>query len=172
LLLVLTEEVHSADPSTLGNNSQPVEEEQKFRRILVAINGSERSARALNLAIRMARNEGAELTVLHVNVVSRSFYSGEGGHRLSEIEGKTRMEGERIMTGALTEAMRKGMKPKTALLSAIDTPAPAIVRYARESKIDLVVVGTRGFRGLRRIFIGSIASEIIRDSPCPVLVAR
>jgi len=52
------------------------------------------------------------------------------------------------------------------------SPADAIVSYADEHDVDLVVAGTHGRRGLRRLFIGSVAEEVLRRAPCPVLTVR
>lgn len=53
-----------------------------------------------------------------------------------------------------------------------EAPADGIIGYAEEQDVDLVVVGTRGRRGLQRLLIGSVSEEVIRDAPCPVLTVR
>src|SRR5690606_34769986 len=50
--------------------------------------------------------------------------------------------------------------------------APAILQYARDQEMDLVVMGTHGRRGLRRLFLGSVAEEVVRLSVCPVLTVH
>lgn len=143
-----------------------------FRRILVAIDGSECAERALSRAVQLAKSETAELTILHVMVVSLALYSGDIREPFEAVEEAVGKRGERIILSATTEAEKQGIVPKTALLEHIDSPVKAITDYAEKNSADLIVIGTRGLGGFKRLLLGSVASDVVRYAPCPVLVVR
>jgi len=62
------------------------------------------------------------------------------------------------------------LKVETVLLEG--RPADEVVKFAAKKKIDLIVIGTQGKRGLERLLLGSVAEEIIRSAPCKVLVVK
>jgi nucleotide-binding universal stress UspA family protein len=63
-------------------------------------------------------------------------------------------------------------RPELELHLLAGPPAKEIVRVARSVGADLVIVGTHGRRGVRRLVLGSVAEEVLRSAPCPVLVVR
>lgn len=58
------------------------------------------------------------------------------------------------------------------VLRVSDTPVLAIVSYAKDANIDLIVIGTHGRRGMAHLFRGSVAEKVVRTAPCPVLTVR
>ncbi|MBI1744205.1 universal stress protein [Candidatus Acetothermia bacterium] len=98
-------------------------------------------------------------------------YSGLSGLAEAEILEQLNDEGKKIL--ARTEKLIQ-----TAGLDEVDGlveeghPAETILRYAKENKIDLIVMGTHGRRGLNRILLGSVAEEVVRRSPVPVITVR
>jgi nucleotide-binding universal stress UspA family protein len=57
-------------------------------------------------------------------------------------------------------------------ITVSDSPAQAILAYARDAQIDLIIAGTHGRRGLAHFFMGSVAQELVRSATCPVLTIR
>lgn len=139
-------------------------------KILCAIDFGESSRSALELSADLARRFGAELILVHVWRGPRSVSerialatpapSADGDEELvRKLEG-WKLEAERIA----------GRNARTIVANG--TPAAEVSRLAADEKVDLVVVGTRGRKGIERAVLGSVAEAIVRHAPCPVLVAR
>jgi universal stress protein A len=142
--------------------------EHDFKRILCGTDFTERSFRALDYALRLARLADAVLVVAHfVHVPTPDIYAHEPWPRTFE-EAKARA------AQALRElhATRLGDYPKTELVVEIGTPAEMLLELARERQIDLVVTATHGRSELAELIMGSTAEKLIRHAPCPVLVVR
>ena len=139
----------------------------EFRRICCPIDFSESSRAALELAARLARRDGAALTLLHV---TGTHWPGKQG----EIIPRPRSSGKdetTILAEWTAEAERlAGSTVSSVLLSA--PAAPAIVGFARDDATDLIVMSSHGRTGFRRLVLGSVAEEVLRTASCPVLIVR
>jgi universal stress protein A len=140
-----------------------------FRSILVPVDYSEPSRRALELALSLA--EGAEVTVVHV--WDRPAYVGDevvahpdGSRRLlSEL---IRDNAERDMAEFCAQVqLRPGQQFKRHLISG--DPVTAIIAEASKPGYDVLVVGTHGRTGVTKLLLGSVTEKLIRLSPIPVL---
>jgi nucleotide-binding universal stress UspA family protein len=141
-----------------------------WSKICCAIDFSESSRLALEQAADLAARSGAELTLVHVHVpiphAALDVLTGapEGAsaaaQELEKLLSQWRADAERLSGRAARVALRSG------------DPADQLVKFARESGSDLVVVGTHGRRGLRRLVLGSVAERVLRTAPCPVLAVR
>lgn len=145
---------------------------QLYRRIVVAIDGSPCSEKALNEAVRIAKCEGASLTVLHVMVVPSALFSPNVRQPIERVELDERARGERLLAAAAAKAKESGVEPRRALIEGMDSAINGIADYAAKNKFDLVVVGTRGLTGIKRLLIGSVAAGVVRCSPCTVMVVK
>ena len=143
-----------------------------IKSILVGIDGSENAIRAVKVASQIAKNNQAELTILHVMAIPSSVYSGNVYVPLDKIEEKMKLSGEKFVATAVSFAEEKGIKPKTVIAEGIDSPARKITTYSEDNNIDLIVVGTRGLGGFKRLLLGSVASEVVHYAHCSVLVVR
>jgi len=145
----------------------------RIRKVLFPTDFSSCSHQALRHAVRLARDYGAELHVLHA-VVLFGEDPNDPGHELpdlAEIHGLMEELAERRM-GSLA---REGDVPELVLklVQRRDvSPAPPILSYAQQEDIDLIVMGTHGRRGVRRWLLGSVTNEVVRFAPCPVLTVR
>ncbi len=141
-----------------------------YETILVATDGSRRTDRAIAHAVGLAERCGATLHALSV-VDLQSLSFDEEGFSTDE---RTRRTLERFATDAVetveVRADGRGVETVTAVRSG--SPAAEVRRYAREEAADIVVVGTRGRRGIQRRLLGSVAGRVLARSPCPVLTAR
>ncbi len=131
-----------------------------FKNILAAVDLSECSQRALGLAIDFAFSEGTRLHVLFVEVLHGEPYDESVKARLESMV-KTRLAEKSLVGVDVEYAIERDY-----------VAGPAILRYARDYDINLIVMGTHGRRGLRALVLGSVASEVVREAPCAVLTVR
>jgi nucleotide-binding universal stress UspA family protein len=136
-----------------------------IRVILHPTDFSERSRSAFRLAHALARDHGARLLVVHVGMPVTAFAEGvlpldDESYTLALRE---KLEGIRAADPRVRLAYR--------LVLGAD-PAAEIVRVAREAPCDLIVMGTHGRTGLRRALLGSVAEQVLRRAPCPVLTVK
>jgi len=145
-----------------------------FKRILTPIDGSETSRRGLRAAIGLAKAQRARLAILHVVDAMPVFASLEGVSAYDPgILEALRDAGKKVLAGAAAEARKRGVKAKTVLADNLaGRVADVIVRQAKKSRADLIVIGTHGRRGLTRMVMGSDAELVVRSAPAPVLLVR
>lgn len=134
-----------------------------IRRILFPTDFSECAQGALPHAIRLAELHDADLRLLHVLVL----------HATSAIEAIEPFPGEDDAKETLeaTALHRRGARVTHHVTRAI-AAAPAILDHADAHGIDLIVIGSHGRRGIRRLLLGSVAEEVLREAECPVLIVR
>lgn len=146
---------------------------KRIRRILHATDYSQASERALQEAVDFAKQNDAELLVLHVIQPVVPYVAGEdiGAAELYvKLEESTKQEARRSMNKLMQRLERLGVKAKTLLLRGI--PADQIVKAAKNRKADMIVIGTHGRTGLSKLFMGSVASRVISTAQSPVLTVR
>src|SRR5947207_13688904 len=144
-----------------------------YRKILVAVDGSTAAGKGLREAVRLAREERAQLFILNVVNEYYAFASMDAAPPPVDITATLREGGKRILAKAEAVARKSGVKPKTILRETMGAAAAdAIVREAKKQRADLIVLGTHGRRGVRRIVLGSDAEQVVRTSSVPVLLVR
>lgn len=137
-------------------------------KILVAIDGSEASMDAADYAISMSKVYDAELYALHVIRADVDLF---GPHETSEFMTRMRNEGEKYLNKVKLNANEKNIQIKTEIISSINI-AGGIVDYAEENNIDLIVIGTRGRSGFKKLLLGSVASHVVTYAHCPVMAVK
>lgn len=145
-----------------------------YQRILVPIDGSATSSAGLREAIALAKGQEASVHLVHVLDYHYLAMSGlEAGAYMGDLMTSLTQSGRRILKRAEEVARKSGVKATVALLESPGGPvADAIVRQAKKSKADLIVLGTHGRRGVRRMLMGSDAEQVVRNSPVPVMLVR
>jgi len=140
------------------------------RRILVPTDFSPTADAALALASRLAARFSAELLLLHVQVLLDDPHLPEGDQeQLERLMERAEEQIRRIMD----EQVHSGREVAVGqYLVRGFSPAETIVQAASNLSCDLVVMGTHGRRGLRRLILGSVAERVVSDSPVPVLTVR
>jgi len=142
-----------------------------YKKLLVADDGSEPCAAALNEAIKLARSVGAELHIVFV-----VFYPKTFGHpivNLAAVEDALRAEGQTILDRAAAQAREAGVAASTAMVEAAREPiAATLLAAAANAHADLIVMGTHGRRGIGRAVLGSVAESLLRAATLPVLLVR
>jgi nucleotide-binding universal stress UspA family protein len=144
-----------------------------YRRILVAVDGSDAANRGLREALRLAKEERAQLFILHVVNEYYAYAMPDAGVAAADIAPLLREGGKKILAKAQAAAEKQGVKPKLILRETIGSAAAdLIVREAKKQRADLIVLGTHGRRGVRRLVLGSDAEQVVRAAPVPVLLVR
>lgn len=139
-----------------------------LRRILVPIDFSECSTKAMAYASSFARQFGAELMLLHV--IEPVFYAdGANLAILAAVNTSVRDEAMKRV-----EECKQSVGENVVVTSAVreGRAFEQILRAAEETNTDLIIIGTHGRGALARFFIGSTAERVVRHAPCPVLVVR
>lgn len=141
-----------------------------FHKILLPVDGSTTSNRALDMAIQLASGGTVQLHLLHA-VDELAYMSGY--EYAADLFAMARDYGQKILDEAAQKARSAGVNVDIKL---IDLPAQrlgeTVATEAREWGADLIVVGTHGRKGIGRVFLGSGAEQIIRLAPVPTLVVR
>lgn len=143
-----------------------------YQQILVAVDGSETSAHALEAALQLARDAGAKLQPLFVVDVPLMSYDAPG-YDPSYVRTALLEEGAHVIEDAVASMKRAGVQgpPRIAETDLADNDiAHCILRAANDFKADVVVMGTHGRRGVRRLVLGSVAERFLRIAQCPVLM--
>ena len=144
-----------------------------YRHILVPVDGSTTAARGLREAIKLARGQRARLTILHAIYVYIDDDMLQATAFSPQINEVSRRFGRRMLDRAAALAKRHGVRAATVLAERPGwNPADLIVAEAKKRKVDLIVLGTHGRRGVRRLVLGSDAEQVVRLAPVPVLLVR
>jgi len=136
------------------------------RKILVPMDGSVPSIAALSPAVALAEDLGARIDVLHVDAPDR-FELGSSTAVAKGADAK----GDREMEVAITEAKSR-LGDRLGRRTESGEPVRKILELASAESIDMIVMGTHGRTGRLQTFFGSVAENVVRSSPCPVLVVR
>ena len=144
-----------------------------YKRILVAIDGTPVSQRGLEEAILLARSLGSSLRLVHVVNKTPWISPGVDQSLLQHLIDDLRGTGECILHDAEAAARGAGLSVDCRLIEALGAEAGEyIVEETVSWPADLIVCGTHGRRGVRRLLLGSDAEHIVRSSPVPVLLIR
>jgi len=143
-----------------------------LKSILVATDFGEASGAALAYGRELARTFGATLHVLHV---ADDVYVRLGGDAymavLPELQRELEVAAQKQLDELLIDNDPVPLPVKTAVLTSSATAA-AIVQYARDLDIALIVVGTHGRGTMAHLLMGSVAERVVRSASCPVLTVR
>lgn len=147
-----------------------------FRRILVAVDGSEPSNRAVATAMKLAREGRARLRIVHVADTLPPASVGVAGEMYVDVEryrDAVLSAGRDVLKRVGARARATRARTETALLETLThDPSAAIVAEAKRWRADLIALGTHGRTGLARLFLGSVAEGVARHAPVAVLLVR
>jgi nucleotide-binding universal stress UspA family protein len=144
-----------------------------YRKILVPVDGSEASTLGLREAAKLAKACGATLKAIHVVndlVLVNTAYFPQSFY--DQTIAALRQGGKKVLESAQATARANAAELQVELLDTIGGPADQIIEHAKTWGADLIVMGTHGRRGLRRLALGSDAEMVLRASPVPVLFVR
>lgn len=143
----------------------------RIKRILLPTDFSTNSDAATKYACELATSFDAELHLLHAIDLPPAYWPELGtGLDFSTSIGVFKAEAEKSMTKVLDSQWSARRKLVQTILEG--SPKVEIIRYAREHDIDLIVISTHGRTGLAHVLMGSVAENVVRTAPCPVLTIR
>ncbi len=149
-----------------------------FTHILVALDGSELAEKALPLASDLANSSGGTIHLLQAVSRQPVLQAARGGSSVQAAEYEQEMarqlvearlsRGKEYLEGVAVQFKNAGVKVETTILEG--AADERIISYSREHGVDLVVISTHGYGGVKRFLLGSITDRVIRSCEVPVLV--
>jgi nucleotide-binding universal stress UspA family protein len=154
-----------------------------FEKILVPLDGSQHSLKALEVATQIAKRFGGKITLIHVYSIATGpammpepttltppGFPVMSSAEISKIADAARRAGGRI----LAEGEQKVKAEEVAVETMLNEghTVQEIVRTAQEGKFDLIVIGARGISHIRELLLGSTTDGVIHHAACPVLVIK
>lgn len=142
-----------------------------YKRILVAVDGSNTSRRAFEAALNLASSMGAVLRPFYV-VENTPVYFEAPGYDPSILRTRMIEQGKELGTEFATAMRERGVSGETASAEAtsLDDVSTVVLKAAADFNADLLVMGTHGRRGVQRLFLGSVAERCVRQAALPVLL--
>lgn len=154
-----------------------------LQNILVPLDGSEHSFRALQIAIQIAEKFNGKITLIHVySVKARPIVTPEpttltpswvpimAPAEFSTVIDAARKAGSNILADGKTRVEAERVQVETSLKEGHSVQE--ILKAAKEGEFDLIIMGARGVSKIREILLGSVSDGVIRNAPCPVLVTK
>ncbi len=149
-----------------------------IRRVLVAVDGSKPAIDASVQAIDIAKRYDAELIVLYVISPDTRYNYLEDvitprlPRAMKDVMMIAMQKGAKHVDKVKQKALEKNVKVKTDVVVGISSVVKEIIEYAEKNKVDMIVMGSRGLSGIKKMLLGSVASGVLIYSHCPVLVTK
>ena len=144
-----------------------------FSKILVAIDGSEISMNTVDYAIQMAKKHNSQVIALHViKIPIATAYLLAPSDTLRQLNDKDKQEFMEWFGPIQMKAKENNVKLKTEIVESIMSEVGAIVTYAERENVDLIVIGSRGRSGFKKMLLGSTASGVVTYATCPVMIVK
>ena len=140
-----------------------------FSRILVPVDGSDNSHRALDAALFLSEKLGAKVTAIHV-MEDVPVLHIESEKLLRELLNAYKKENQLILSKCSEIATEKGLMIETKLFQG--NPSSAILDFCEKEKHDTIVMGSRGMGKFKELVLGSVSSKVLHHSSCPVMLIR
>lgn len=145
-----------------------------YNKILVPVDGSEHSQKALEHACAISTINGGEIILLHianiVTAISNFDQTPITGGYVSEQLAKDMEETGRAILEEASKNIPEGIKFNTVF--EVGSPGPSVISIAKKYDADLIVMGSRGLGLLKGIFMGSVSSYVASHETCPVLIVK
>lgn len=138
-------------------------------KILVPVDGSENSFRALSQALFIAKSTGAEITAMHVIERPPTVYV-ESQRLLDELLANYRRESSKILDKCQDVAKKEGVKLQTVM--AEGDAASNVTSYAQKEGFDLIVIGSRGLGRFKEAVLGSTSSKVLHHTKSSVMITK
>jgi len=143
-----------------------------LKTILVPLDGSDFSFRAAKYAVKIAKISDADLVCVH-SVVNLPYSEyATAGVVIKQYIDASREKAEKWYDEVRTMASKEGVNVIGETILDVISVADSIINFAEKRKVDMIVIGTKGRTGLKRLVLGSVASGVIGHANCPVLVVR
>ena len=143
-----------------------------IKKILIPVVKSEYNDKIISYAIILAKGSGATITAIHV--LDKSVQGDLGDVfplKVEEYDKAIRKRAEELLTEVQQVIEKQGIKTSIEVIGN-KSVAKGIIDYARESGVDVIVIGTKGLTGVQKFLMGSVASAVIDHAHCPVFAIR
>jgi len=140
-----------------------------FSKVLVPVDGSDNSFRALDHAISLAESTGARVTAMHVIERPPTVYV-ESQKLLNDLLDNYKKESEKVLDKCKQIADKSGVKIETVM--AEGDAASTIVGYANKEGFDVIIIGSRGLGRFKEMVLGSVSNKVLHHAKCPVLIIK
>jgi nucleotide-binding universal stress UspA family protein len=147
-----------------------------YKKILIATDGSDLAGKALSHGLELAKKFDASVTIVTVTELwppvemAAQVQSGHA-HPIEDFERNVAAWAEKILSAAADKARDAGVSCETVHLPD-SHPADGIIETARKKDCGLIVMASHGYRGVKKILLGSVANEVLAHSSVPVLICR
>ena len=138
----------------------------------MAVDGSDDSMKAAKTAIRIAKYNGSTLIVLHIRELPVGFADNELIAESKATEESHESDVEKVIDDLVRSAQTEGVKANKVIRQHEKSVLQTILDYAEKERIDLIVVGTKGLGGFKKMLLGSVASGLTNYARCSVLIVR
>lgn len=149
-----------------------IQDDTLMKRIVVPLDGSDSSFSAAKYAIKLAKMANAEVLFMHAVVNPPYIEYRAAGQMITTYIDEAKRQAEMWYMKVGDLASKNGVKFSAETILDVVSAADSIVNYAENSEADLIVIGTKGRTGIKRILLGSVANGIVMHANCPVLVTR
>lgn len=146
------------------------------RKIMVCVDGSENAQRAATVAMLLAKTYGAKLLLSHIMPMPTMLMASPIGVGptldYDDYFGGQESEARNWMDPIAAEAKMEGVEVQFDIVRNSGSIVETIINTASDEQVDLIVIGTRGLGGFRRLMLGSVSTGVVTHSHCDVLVVR
>ena len=140
-----------------------------FSKVLVPVDGSDHSLRALDHALFLAKATGSKVAAIHVMEKPPTMYV-ESQKLLNDIMAKYKTESTKVLDRCKELAAQKGIKIETVI--ADGDAATNITNYAKKEGSDIIVIGNRGLGRFKEMVVGSVSNKVLHHAKCSVLIVK
>ncbi|MGB8162811.1 MAG: universal stress protein [Nitrososphaeraceae archaeon] len=140
-----------------------------FSKVLVPVDGSDNSHRALEAALLLSEKLGAKVTAIHV-IEDIPVLHIQSEKLLRELLDAYKKEGQLILSKCSDLATRKGLSINTKLIQGY--AGSTILDFCEKEKYDIIIMGSRGMGKFKELVLGSVSSKVVHHSSCPVMIIR
>ncbi len=159
------------EKSSPGGQNHPVV--IGFKNVLVAFDGSDHAMKAFIVAEELAKKYGARMVVLNVVELPMPYLMPKTAPvEISAAREFARRDAKAQVDKLARQAKDEGVDARGEVLDKGGSPLKLIVEYAEEEGVDLIVAGTRGMGGFRKVLVGSVSSGLVSHAHCQVLIVR
>ena len=142
----------------------------QMKRILVPVDFSDCSTKALRYALPLAEQQGASLALLYVVATPPYGFGEYSSINYAPLEMEMCASGKKALANLARAEVGKRAPCEIAVRTG--SPSNQIAEFARSLPADLIIISTHGYSGIKHVFMGSVAEHVVRHAPCPVLVVR
>jgi nucleotide-binding universal stress UspA family protein len=153
-----------------------------FTKILVPVDGSKYSQDAAEYAVKIVKLMKAKIIALHVVHLPTYAYAYSTGEGMSpvaiptplplDVSNEEKKDAKKLVDNVAKMAKDAGVDVETKIIEHHPSVPDAIIQFAEQNGVDLIIIGTKGRTGIRRFLLGSVTESVVHHAHCPVLVVR